>query len=216
MSEKSSQNFLVFGLTGAGKSTFAAALWHLVDSRDVPTVLAKGLHSGNFAYLEKISQRWCDGWRLERTKTEEVGDVRINLRHERSETEFSLEFKDIAGESLENAFSTRYCDPEFVELVKRADGVLLFVSANYQIDDVTILDFKEMMGDDEEDDDEPDDGDEDDDKERDRADNPEGDGTVPDGGQPVAVPADPPFDPSKTPLQEAVPRRGHRFGMGSR
>jgi hypothetical protein len=200
MSEKSSKKFLVFGLSGAGKSTFAAALWHLVDSRDVPTVLGKGLHSGNFAYLEKISKRWCEGWRLERTKTEEVEDVRINLRHEASATEFSLEFKDIAGESLENAFSTRYCDPEFAELVREADGMLLFVSADYQIDDVTILDFKKMMGDD----DEPDDADEDEDdegKEGDRAGDPEEPGTVPEGSQAAAAPSDPPFDHAKTPLQ---------------
>jgi Double-GTPase 1 len=197
MSETSSKKFLVFGLTGAGKSTFAAALWQLVDSRDVPTVLAKGLHSGNFAYLEKISKRWCDGWRLERTTTEEVEDVRINLRHEASATEFSLEFRDIAGESLETAFSTRYCDPEFIELVKEADGMLLFVSADYKIDDVTILDFKEAMGDDE-DDDEPDDADdEDEDDEGEPADDPEKAGPVSQGGPA----ADPPFDPAKTPLQ---------------
>src|ERR1700730_14251019 len=130
MSEQNSKNYLVFGLSGAGKSTFAAARWHLVDSREVPTVLAKGIHSGNFGYLEKIAQRWCDGWRLERTKSEQVEDVRINLRHDESGVEFSLEFRDIAGESLETAFTTRYCDPEFVELVKQADGMMLFVSAD--------------------------------------------------------------------------------------
>jgi GTPase SAR1 family protein len=198
MTEDGSKKFLVFGLTGAGKSTFAAALWHLLDSRDdVPTVLKKGLHSGNFAYLEKISQRWCDGWRLERTKTEEVEDVRINLLHEATATEFSLEFKDIAGESLETAFSTRYCDPEFVDLVKQTDGMLLFVSADHEIDDVTILDFKQMMGDDDEDD-EPTGTDEDDEDER--VDDPET-GPAAEGGQAAIVPSDPPFDPAKTPLQ---------------
>jgi adenylate kinase family enzyme len=150
MNEQSSKHYLVFGLTGAGKTTFAAALWHLLDSREIPTVLAKGKHSGNFHYLEKITQRWCDGWKLERTKTEEVEDVSMNLLHQESGTKFSLEFRDLAGESLQTAFETRYCDPEFVDLVKQADGMLLFVSADREMDDVTILDVKAQMGDDEE------------------------------------------------------------------
>lgn len=197
MSERSSKHYLVFGLSGAGKSTFAAALWHLLDSREIPTVLAKGKHSGNFRYLEKIAQRWCDGWRLERTKSEEVEDVRIDLRHEQSRAEFSLEFRDIAGESLETAFTTRYCDPEFVELVKQADGMLLFVSADRKMDDVTILDVRAQMGDDEERVDEDDD--EDDDDENGDA---EGSEAAQEGGQDVtATPEDQPFDPGETPLQ---------------
>jgi hypothetical protein len=165
MREQNSKNYLVFGLSGAGKSTFAAALWHLVDSHEIQTVLAKGLHSGNFRYLEKIAKRWCDGWRLERTKSEEVEDVRISLLHQETEAEFSLDFRDIAGESLETAFATRYCDSEFVELVKRSDGMLLFVSANRTMDDVTILDVQAHMGDDAREDDDDDEGDDEDDVE---------------------------------------------------
>jgi hypothetical protein len=203
MSDRDAKNYLVFGLSGAGKSTFAAALWHLVDSREVPTVLAKGIHSGNFRYLEKIAQRWCDGWRLERTKSEEVEDVRINLRHDESEAEFSLEFRDIAGESLETAFTTRYCDPEFVNLAKEADGMLLFVSANYEMDDVTILDVKAQIGDDDEEANNDDGDDKDDeDEEHDSDSKPERAEAVSDGGQAVpSAPADPPFEPAKVPLQ---------------
>ena len=194
MSEQDSKKYLVFGLSGAGKSTFAAALWHLVDSHEIRTVLAKGRHSGNFRYLEKIAKQWCDGWRLERTKSEEVEDVRISLRHEETEAEFSLEFRDIAGESLETAFATRYCDTEFVELVKRADGMLLFVSAIRQMDDVTILDIEAHIGDDNRDDADDDDGDDDDDA--------EGAASAEEGRQDhTAKPEDPPFDPAKTPLQ---------------
>jgi double-GTPase-like protein len=192
MTGQNSKNYLVFGLSEAGKSTFAAALWHLVDTREVPTVLTKGLHSGNFVYLEKIAKRWSDGWRLERTKSEEVEDARINLHHEESGAEFSLEFRDIAGESLQNAFATRYCDPDFVELVKQADGMLLFVSANYEMDGVTILDVMARLG--EADDDLDDDDDYEDEDEQKKDDDPN-------DGAPVPVEEDPAPDPAKVPLQ---------------
>ena len=193
MAGQNSKNYLVFGLSEAGKSTFAAALWHLVDTREVPTVLTKGVHSGNFVYLEKIAKRWSDGWRLERTTSEEVEDVRIGLRHEESDAEFSLEFRDIAGESLQNAFATRYCDPDFVELVKQADGMLLFVSANYEMDGVTILDVMANIG--EADDDLEDDDDDDYDDEDERK------GDDPNDGAPAAPEEDPAPDPAKIPLQ---------------
>lgn len=192
---QNSKNYLVFGLSEAGKSTFAAALWHLVDTREVATVLTKGLHSGNFVYLEKIAKRWSDGWRLERTKSEEVEDVRIGLRHEESGAEFSLEFRDIAGESLQNAFATRYCDPDFVELVKQADGMLLFVSANYEMDGVTILDVMAQIG---EEDDDLDDLDDDDDYEDEDEQKKDDD---PNDGAPVPPEEDPAPDPAKVPLQ---------------
>lgn len=66
--------------------------------------------------------------------------VQINLRHTTSGTEIVLEFTDLPGERFEKAFSTRLCTPAFVDLVKQASGLLLFVSADRYIDDVTILD----------------------------------------------------------------------------
>jgi hypothetical protein len=191
MTGQSSKNYLVFGLSEAGKSTFAAALWHLVDTREVPTVLTKGLHSGNFVYLEKIAKRWSDGWRLERTKSEEVEDARINLCHEESGAEFSLEFRDLAGESLQNAFATRYCDPNFVELVKQADGMLLFVSANYEMDGVTILDVMARLGEADHDLDDDDDYEDEDERKDDD----------PNDGAPGPPEEDPAPDPAKVPLQ---------------
>jgi hypothetical protein len=141
MSNSGSKNFLVFGVQDSGKTTFAAALWHLLDSREITTtVLIKGKHQGDFRYLEKISKLWSEGWKVERTKSDEVEDVKINLRHPPSGMEMVLEFTDLAGETLEKAFATRLCPPEFVDMVRRSNGMLLFVSALRFIDDVTILD----------------------------------------------------------------------------
>ena len=40
------QQYMVFGFQGSGKTTFAAALWHLVDSEEMATALIKGKHVG--------------------------------------------------------------------------------------------------------------------------------------------------------------------------
>lgn len=132
---------MVFGIQASGKTTFAAALWHLVDSEEIPTALIKGKHVGNFTYLQEISGSWAEGYEVERTKAQQFENIRVNLLHAKSGKEMSLEFDDLSGETFEQAFATRYCPERFVELVKNADGMLLFLSASRNNDDsVTILD----------------------------------------------------------------------------
>ena len=131
--------YLVFGFQSSGKTTFAAALWHLLDSRETETALSKGKHVGDYRYLEEIAQAWCEGWQVERTKAEQVESIRINLLHPGTGSELVLEFTDLSGEKFEKAFATRLCVPTLVNLVKEASGILLFVTADRLIDDVTIL-----------------------------------------------------------------------------
>lgn len=132
---------MVFGIQESGKTTFAAALWHLVDSEEIRTALIKGKHVGDFTYLQEISGSWAEGYEVERTKLQQVENIRMNLQHVESGNEMTLEFDDLSGETLEQAFATRYCPEKFVELVKSAEGMLLFLSANRKNDDaVTILD----------------------------------------------------------------------------
>lgn len=134
------ERFMVLGIQHAGKTTFAAALWHLVDSEEIPTALIKGKHAGDFSYLEEMSQSWSEGFEVERTKSQQVENVRINLLHSPSGSEMGLEFDDLSGETFEKAFSTRFCPERFVELVRNAQGLLLFISASRKNDSITILD----------------------------------------------------------------------------
>src|SRR5690242_12300580 len=99
------RKFFVLGLHDAGKTTFAAALWHLVDSREIPTKLSKGAHVGEFRYLEKITQARSEGWQIGRTNKNDVETVKINLVDPETSEAFVLEFTDLAGETFEAAFS---------------------------------------------------------------------------------------------------------------
>jgi hypothetical protein len=136
---------LVMGLQGSGKTTFAAALWHLVDMGEVSTVLLKGRHTGEFRYLEEIAHDWAEGWQVQRTETHRVEAIRINLRQPSSTDDITLEFADLSGETYEHAFGTRLASAGFLELVKRMDGLLLFVSAARTVDGVTIADVAAEM-----------------------------------------------------------------------
>lgn len=133
----------VLGLQGSGKTTFVAALWYLLDSNTggVATKLIKGLHQGDFAYLEKISKVWANGWQIERSATDTKETASINLLDKQGQ-ELVLSFTDLSGESFEKIFATRRCSSDLPPLITESVGLLLFVSARRKVDDYTILDFK--------------------------------------------------------------------------
>jgi hypothetical protein len=133
------------GLQESGKTTFAAALWHLVDMGEVDTALLKGRHAGEFRYLEEIAQDWAEGWQVQRTDTNRVEPIRINLRLPGSTDDIALEFADLSGETYERAFETRLVNASFLELVQQMDGLLLFVCAARTVDGVTIVEAAANM-----------------------------------------------------------------------
>ncbi|MFN3171237.1 MAG: hypothetical protein ACE37E_11150 [Hyphomicrobiales bacterium] len=138
----SDQEIMVLGFQASGKTTFAAALWHLVDSREIKdTALVKGKHNGDFRYLEEISAAWAAGWVVGRTLSEEWRPITINLRRLVSETDVRLSFVDIAGETVERIFVTREVDERVEPLIRDASGLLLFVSALRPMDDYSIADL---------------------------------------------------------------------------
>ncbi len=138
----SGQEIMVLGFQASGKTTFAAALWHLVDSREInDTALVKGKHNGDFQYLERISAAWASGWVVGRTSSEEWRPIAINLRRLVPETDVRLSFVDIAGETVERTFVTREVDERVEPLIRDASGLLLFVSALRPQDDDSIVDL---------------------------------------------------------------------------
>jgi hypothetical protein len=132
---------VVMGLQSSGKTTFAAALWYLVDSREIKTSLTKGTHTGDFRYLEEISAAWAAGWQIGRTFSDQWEPIRINLLHPESGNELQLNFIDLSGETFEKIFVTRVVEERVETLFREMSGLLLFVTALRPRDDISIVDI---------------------------------------------------------------------------
>ena len=70
MNRQDNKQFMI-GLPGAGKTTFLAALWHVIESSEIEgqLVLAK-LVDGDNTYLNNIRDSWADAKALERQTDE--------------------------------------------------------------------------------------------------------------------------------------------------
>ncbi len=119
----------VCGYPGSGKTTFLAALWHLVTARDLETVLRfDSLRDGDVSYLNAIANKWRQGWRQVRTPLTTEQLVSMNLIQADGAT-LRLTFPDTSGEAFQRAWEERDCDPRLVDKL-RGEGVLLFVHAD--------------------------------------------------------------------------------------
>jgi hypothetical protein len=117
-------------LPESGKTTYLAALWHVVTARDVKTILTFGsLLHGERTYLNEIAKRWRGAVKQERTRL--VGGskmVSMNLKNAGGEP-LRVTFPDLPGEVYSRMWEERECDRAVVEIL-RAGGVLLFVHAD--------------------------------------------------------------------------------------
>ncbi len=120
---------VIMGLPASGKTTFLAALWHLLTEGDIETALRlQNLLSGDMTHLNAIAARWRDARMQERTSVSGNRLVSMNLTRS-SGQHVRVVFPDVAGEAYRRMWEERACDPEVADLL-RAEGVLLCVHAD--------------------------------------------------------------------------------------
>lgn len=126
MSERS---IVIIGLPGSGKTTFLAALWHLITERDVETALRFGsLGHGDSTHLNALAARWRDAKEQDRTATGRNRLVSMNLI-DADRNAVRITFPDTAGEAYGRMWEERECDIAVAETLKSGD-VMLFVHAD--------------------------------------------------------------------------------------
>jgi len=123
------RSVVIIGLPESGKTTFLAALWHLIVERDIETVLRfHTLISGDASHLNEIAARWRDAKVQDRTAVGGNRLVSMNLK-DAAEIRVRVTFPDIPGEAYRRMWEERDCEPEVAEILT-AGGVLLFIHAD--------------------------------------------------------------------------------------
>ena len=126
MAEKS---VIVIGLPASGKTTFLAALWHLITEREVDTLLRfRTLAIGTTEHLNLIAARWREAKVQDRTSIGGNRLVSMNLQ-DIGGTPMRITFPDVPGEAFLRMWEDRECEKE-IETILRGGDVLLFIHAD--------------------------------------------------------------------------------------
>lgn len=124
------KSILVAGLPGSGKTTFLAALWHLVSSKEIETALEFASLAGCDAkHINQLAARWRDVAVQVRTQAGTLRNVVINLKS-KSNGDMRLMFPDSSGEDFREVWESRDCAADLAELITGSDSLLLFVHAD--------------------------------------------------------------------------------------
>lgn len=132
MFDSISSSVVICGLPGSGKTTFLAALWHVVFDRVNPNACLKfdSLKDGDdYSHLNAIARRWQDAKEQIHTEISSGKVVSMNLRSGDG-SRIRLTFPDLSGESYQHMWEQRECTPQLADLLAGGRGVLLFVHAD--------------------------------------------------------------------------------------
>jgi hypothetical protein len=114
------------GLPQTGKTTFLAALWHVLEEGGSAASLHLKRLQPDRTYLNRIRKSWQSCTTLERTTLHNEEYVTLLLEGKES-GEIELTVPDLSGEAFELQVRERRWTVKYDTLVCGADGVLMFV-----------------------------------------------------------------------------------------
>jgi hypothetical protein len=131
MTESPGGSVVICGLPASGKTTFLAALWYAVfDRRDPNTYLSfETLTGADHSHLNAIMRRWLEAKEQIHTEVASGKIVSMNLK-DAAGGKVRMTFPDLSGESFQEIWENRECDPQLAELLRGCDGIMMFVNAD--------------------------------------------------------------------------------------
>jgi hypothetical protein len=122
-------NVSIVGLPGSGKTTFLAALWHLIQSGEIPTRLRFGSMSNqDYAYLNQIVKLWRKATEQGRTQIAGTKSISMNLV-DASDRAIRVTFPDVPGEDYRTMWEDRKVDEALAENLG-AGNIMLLVNGD--------------------------------------------------------------------------------------
>lgn len=141
------KSVLIAGLPESGKTTFLAALWHLIADQSERLKLSfVSIGNGNVGYLNGIASTWRAAKVQPHThhKPDDPEKVTLNLQTYLRQS-VSLTFPDLSGESFQNIWEKRLCSALLQnKLADDFDGILLFVNVNKIVRPHSIKEYDDL------------------------------------------------------------------------
>ncbi|HMT41616.1 MAG TPA: hypothetical protein PKC48_00200 [Sphingorhabdus sp.] len=115
----------IIGLPASGKTTFLAALWHMVREPGASTTLGfENLSQGNYEHLNALAKRWRSGKIQQRTQHSGAKTVSMRLKDEGNRL-VEVSFPDMPGEDFGRMWELREADHGMLETLSTPAIVLL-------------------------------------------------------------------------------------------
>lgn len=138
----------MLGLPSSGKTTFLAALWHVLNANEIECNFSLDRIEGDVRYLDSITDAWRTFQKVPRTSMQMEEKISLRVKNNLTQELVTLEFPDLSGETFERLLLTRLLERKKFDTLSSSDGLLLFITADKTDDGLSILDVPvEFRGD---------------------------------------------------------------------
>jgi hypothetical protein len=120
-------NLLLLGLRGSGKTSYLAALWHLVEAGELPASFTSVQLQPDREYLNRIRDNWLRFEEVGRTPLGGQETLSLLLRDTATGALVDLNVPDLSGESFRLQWTLRKATRHYVDFANQSSAALLFV-----------------------------------------------------------------------------------------
>lgn len=138
------RRILIAGMPSSGKTTYMAAMRHVLLSDETKTALLMSRLADDERHLNLLQDRWLALETFERTREKSEAWVTLHVRDRMTEVEADLEMPDLRGEMFERPAAFGMCHRQVAEALVESDGILLFTNAEKPDDNLLISDFGDL------------------------------------------------------------------------
>jgi hypothetical protein len=135
------RSIIVLGMPSSGKTTYIAAMRHVLLSDETPTLLAMDKMSADEKHLNILQSHWLGLSPFQRTREKSESWVTLHVVNRLSKVGAQVEIPDLRGEIFERPAAFGTCQRQIAEALAEADGILLFTNAEKADDDLMISDY---------------------------------------------------------------------------
>lgn len=118
---------LLVGLRGSGKTSYLAALWHLIEAGEVSTSLISPQLQPDREYLNRIRDSWLRFQEVGRTSLRSQEMVTLLLREAKTGATITINLPDLSGELFRLQWATRKATRSYAEFAAQSSGILLLI-----------------------------------------------------------------------------------------
>lgn len=141
------RRIIIAGMPNSGKSTFIAALTHILVANEKDCALKLTGPSTEEGHLVKLEKDWLSGKKIQRTNSSTETWVEMHILEKAGDRKMILSLPDKKGESFEQPATIGYFDAELFEELVDADGLIVFVNADRVDDKMMISDLGDLVSD---------------------------------------------------------------------
>jgi hypothetical protein len=146
VSDGTEKGILLVGLPKAGKTTFVAALWHVVKSEEIVDSLRLSVLGGDDTYLNQIRDEWLDYVEVVRTTQQNEAIPTMHLVDKSGILKCALSVPDLSGETYLSHWTDREWSDKFTKTAEEASGILVFLHPNQPLEAPEITTTMRMLG----------------------------------------------------------------------